>query len=60
MCQSSNDCIPSAIHVSAVLAVRRELLPALEELRGALADKEQRLGDGAQDRPHAPHGCDAA
>jgi len=41
MCQSSNDCIPSAIHVSAVLASRRELLPALEELRAALAEKEQ-------------------
>ncbi|HET9863339.1 MAG TPA: class II fumarate hydratase [Steroidobacteraceae bacterium] len=41
MCQSSNDCIPSAIHVSAVLATRRALLPALEELRGVLADKER-------------------
>jgi fumarate hydratase class II len=41
MCQSSNDCIPSAIHVAAVLATRRELLPALEELRGVLADKER-------------------
>jgi fumarate hydratase class II len=41
MCQSSNDCIPSAIHVSAVLATRRALLPALEALRQVLADKEQ-------------------
>jgi fumarate hydratase class II len=41
MCQSSNDCIPSAVHVSAVLAARRELLPALEELRGVLAGKER-------------------
>src|SRR5689334_11353201 len=40
MCQSSNDCIPSAIHVSAVLAVRRQLLPALESLAGILRDKE--------------------
>ena len=40
MCQSSNDAIPSAIHVSAVLAARRELLPALEELRAVLAAKE--------------------
>jgi len=40
MCQSSNDCIPSAIHVSAVLASRQALLPALEELRAALAAKE--------------------
>ena len=41
MCQSSNDCIPSAVHVSAVLAARRELLPALEELHGVLAGKER-------------------
>jgi fumarate hydratase class II len=40
MCQSSNDCIPSAIHVSAVLATRRKLLPALETLVRILRDKE--------------------
>ncbi|HET7810493.1 MAG TPA: lyase family protein, partial [Steroidobacteraceae bacterium] len=40
MCQSSNDCIPSAIHVSAVLASRRDLLPALDELCGVLRQKE--------------------
>jgi len=41
MCQSSNDCIPSAIHVSAVLAARRELYPALDALRRAFEDKER-------------------
>ena len=41
MCQSSNDCIPSAIHVSAVLASRRELLPALDELRVVLGSQER-------------------
>jgi len=41
MCQSSNDVIPSAIHVSAVLATRRRLLPALESLRDTLSAKEQ-------------------
>jgi fumarate hydratase class II len=41
MCQSSNDCIPSALHVSAVLAARRELYPALEILRPVLLDKER-------------------
>src|SRR4029079_199901 len=45
MCQSSNACIPSAIHVSAVLAARRELLPALEELSRVLADKERAWRD---------------
>ena len=32
MSQSSNDSIPSAIHVSAVLGLRQQLLPALEVL----------------------------
>ena len=40
MCQSSNDCIPSAIHVSAVLATNKNLLPALETLVRILRDKE--------------------
>jgi len=37
--QSSNDVIPTAIHVSARVAMEKELLPALEHLRKALADK---------------------
>jgi fumarate hydratase class II len=37
--QSSNDVIPTAIHVSARLAMEHELVPALEHLRAALADK---------------------
>ena len=41
MCQSSNDVIPSAMHVSAVLASRRRLLPALETLRDTMARKER-------------------
>jgi len=45
MCQSSNDCIPSAIHVSAVLVTRRELLPALEGLQAVLGDKERAWRD---------------
>jgi fumarate hydratase class II len=40
MSQSSNDVIPSAIHVSAALATRRQLLPALESLLGVLRAKE--------------------
>ena len=40
MCQSSNDVIPSAIHVSAVVASRNHLLPALDGLRDTLAAKE--------------------
>ena len=37
--QSSNDVIPTALHVSAVLAIERDLLPALAHLREALEAK---------------------
>ena len=39
MGQSSNDVIPTAVHVSVLLAMDRELIPALERLHGALAAK---------------------
>jgi len=39
MGQSSNDVIPTAVHVSALVAVERELLPALAHLHEALAAK---------------------
>lgn len=37
--QSSNDVIPTAIHVAATLALRDDLIPALEGLGVALSDK---------------------
>jgi len=37
--QSSNDIIPTALHVSVALALRRELAPALAVLGGALEQK---------------------
>jgi fumarate hydratase class II len=37
--QSSNDVIPAALHVSAVLEIERELLPALRHLHAALDGK---------------------
>jgi fumarate hydratase class II len=37
--QSSNDVIPTAIHVAAVAGIREELLPALERLASSLAAK---------------------
>jgi fumarate hydratase class II len=37
--QSSNDVIPTVLHVSAVLALEEDLLPALSHLHGALAQK---------------------
>src|SRR5207302_4063172 len=44
MGQSSNDVIPTTIHVSATLSVRRELMPALEQLRDVLRAKERQVG----------------
>jgi fumarate hydratase class II len=37
--QSSNDVIPTAIHLSAQISIQRDLLPALEKLRAALEEK---------------------
>jgi fumarate hydratase class II len=37
--QSSNDVIPTAIHVAARVAMEKELIPALEHMHAALADK---------------------
>src|SRR5438034_2569654 len=39
MGQSSNDVIPTAIHIAALLAMEKELLPALAELRASLGKK---------------------
>ncbi|HEY1892278.1 MAG TPA: class II fumarate hydratase [Steroidobacteraceae bacterium] len=44
MSQSSNDVIPTTIHVAAALGVRRELIPALEHLCAVLAAKEREVG----------------
>ena len=44
MGQSSNDVIPTVIHVSAALAVRDDLAPALDHLRDALSAKEGEVG----------------
>ena len=37
--QSSNDVFPTAMHVSAVVAITEKLLPAIEKLRATLAKK---------------------
>ena len=39
--QSSNDVIPTAIHVAARIAIEHELVPAMEHMRAALADKAE-------------------
>ena len=39
--QSSNDVIPSVIHIAALTAIREDLIPALQVLQQALAKKAQ-------------------
>lgn len=41
--QSSNDVFPTAIHLAALVALVRQLLPALSELQGELARKAEQL-----------------
>ena len=43
--QSSNDVIPTAIHVSAVAALREDLLPALDRLAASLEAKANEFSD---------------
>lgn len=45
MGQSSNDVVPTAIHVSAAIGVDSELLPALTHLREAIDKRISELGD---------------
>src|SRR5690606_27836348 len=45
MSQSSNDTIPSAIHVSACLAMKEQLFPALEDLPTCLVGKSEALAN---------------
>ena len=45
MGQSSNDVIPTAIHLSALISIEQDLLPALEKLRSALQQKATQFDD---------------
>jgi fumarate hydratase class II len=45
LCQSSNDVIPTALHCAARIAIERELLPALTNLRAALQRKAVEFDD---------------
>ncbi|MCY1343371.1 Fumarate hydratase class II [compost metagenome] len=40
--QSSNDCFPTAMHIAVARAVQHELLPAIAELSGGLAEQSAR------------------
>ena len=56
-CQSSNDVIPTAIHLAAALELRDTLLPALAELALAIAGKSAQVGDHV--KPGRTHLMDA-
>jgi fumarate hydratase class II len=43
--QSSNDVFPTAMHVAAVTAMARALLPSLDELAATLSEKSRRFAD---------------
>ena len=43
--QSSNDVVPTAMNVAAVVALSRDLLPALRSLATTLEDKSRQFGD---------------
>ena len=43
--QSSNDVIPTALHLAGVAAIREDLLPALIELAGSLKAKSREFSD---------------
>lgn len=45
MAQSSNDVVPSAIQVSAALALRAQLLPALKALKKTISKRADELAD---------------
>jgi len=45
LCQSSNDVIPTAIHVSAATGIKEDLLPALEVLEASLRRKSEQFWD---------------
>jgi fumarate hydratase class II len=43
--QSSNDVIPTAIHLSALVGIKEDLLPALEKMKSALEAKASEFDD---------------
>jgi fumarate hydratase class II len=45
MSQSSNDVIPTCVHVSAAIAIHQQLLPALDHLGGVLETRADELRD---------------
>ncbi len=48
MSQSSNDSFPTAMHIAAVLAVTKKLLPALQHMHSVLVEKAKSFNGNAQ------------
>jgi len=44
-CQSSNDVIPTAIHIAVIEGIQADLIPALQQLQDALARKARQFDD---------------
>jgi len=45
MSQSSNDAIPTAMHIAAAIAIAKDLLPALKQLQAALDKKSKEFAE---------------
>jgi len=56
MGQSSNDIIPTTSHLAALLAIHRDLKPALDQLATSLEKKAKEFDPIVKAGPHAPDG----
>ncbi|NYY75604.1 hypothetical protein DMI60_26955 [Escherichia coli] len=57
--QSSNDVFPTAMHVAALLALRKQLIPQLKTLTQTLSEKIPRICRYRQNRSYPLAGRDA-
>ena len=59
LCQSSNDVVPSALHLSTALKIRDELCPALKGTCGNNHPKGSAVQRCCENRTHPSDGCPA-
>ena len=57
--QSSNDVIPTAMHISAAMAIKESLCPSLDHLAAILKPEGGSIRFGRENRPDASPGRDA-
>ena len=57
MSQSSNDTFPTAMHISAVIAIEDKLLPAIDHLVATFKQSGSGKRGHREDRPHPSAGC---